>query len=116
MTLPDGFALFDPFFSELSYPQDLKRLGGVGEDEEFVLDVLLARLQPFVGKIKRYAGLTPIATGGQKKAESYCLPPGLQRVSVYAAFLSGAVFFSFFFCLAANSCATALCSFSASMR
>jgi hypothetical protein len=35
-----GCALFDPFFSELRHPQKLKKLGGVGEDEKFVLDVL----------------------------------------------------------------------------
>jgi hypothetical protein len=40
MTLRAGFALFDPFFSELRYPQELKKLGGVGEDEKLVLDVL----------------------------------------------------------------------------
>lgn len=52
MTLRAGFALFDPFFSELRYPQELKKLGGVGEDEKVVLDVLVARLQPFLGKMR----------------------------------------------------------------
>lgn len=40
LTLRAGFALFDPFFSELRYPQELKKL--VGEDERLVLDVLVA--------------------------------------------------------------------------
>jgi hypothetical protein len=51
MTLRAGFALFDPFFSELRYPQELKKLGGVGEDEKLVLDVLVARLQPFLRRV-----------------------------------------------------------------
>jgi hypothetical protein len=53
MTLRAGFAVFDPFFSELRYPQELKkRGGGVGEDESLVLDVLVARLQPFLSKVR----------------------------------------------------------------
>jgi hypothetical protein len=52
MTMRDAFALFDPYFSELRYPQDLKKLGGVGEDEKLLLDVLVSRLQPFFNKIK----------------------------------------------------------------
>jgi len=50
MTVRAGFVLFDPFFSELRYPQELKKLGSVGEDEKLVLDVLVARLQPFLNK------------------------------------------------------------------
>ena len=50
MTLRAGFALFDPFFSELRYPQELRKLKGVGVDEKLVLDVLVARLQPFLSK------------------------------------------------------------------
>jgi hypothetical protein len=49
MTLKAGFALFDPFFSELRYPQDLKKCG-VSQDHKVVLYVLVARLQPFVNK------------------------------------------------------------------
>ncbi len=51
MTLEAGFALFDPFFSELRYPQELKKVGGVGQDEKFVLDELVLRLQPFLNKV-----------------------------------------------------------------
>ena len=50
MTVEDGFALFDPFFSELRYPQELKKLGSVGYDEKLVLDELILRLQPFFNK------------------------------------------------------------------
>ena len=49
MTLEGGFALFDPFFTELRYPQDLKKYA-VSQDYKIVLDVLVARLQPFVNK------------------------------------------------------------------
>ncbi len=52
MKLEAGFALFDPFFSELRYPQELKKLGGVGQDEKFILDELVRRLQPFLNKIR----------------------------------------------------------------
>lgn len=45
MTVEAGFALFDPFFSELRYPQDLKKCG-VSQDHKVVLDVLVARLRP----------------------------------------------------------------------
>lgn len=48
MTVNAGFALFDPFFSELRYPQELKQLEGVGEDEQLLLGELIARLRPFV--------------------------------------------------------------------
>ena len=52
MTLRAGFALFDPFFSELRYPQELKKRGEVGEEEKLVLDVLVARLQPFLSRVR----------------------------------------------------------------
>lgn len=50
MTLEAGFALFDPFSSELRYPHDLKKRG-VGQDHKVVLDVLVARLHPFLSKV-----------------------------------------------------------------
>jgi HEPN domain-containing protein len=52
MTIRAGFALFNPFFSELRYPQELKKLDRVGEDERLVLDVLVARLQPFLNRVR----------------------------------------------------------------
>ncbi len=51
MTVEAGFALFDPFFSELRYPQELKKLEGVGEHEKIVLDALIQTLMPFLAKI-----------------------------------------------------------------
>jgi hypothetical protein len=51
ITLGTGFALFDPFFSELRYPQDLKKCG-VSPDLRFVLDALVLRLRPFLSKIR----------------------------------------------------------------
>jgi hypothetical protein len=54
--------------------------------------------------------------GEKKGGKQYAFRPTLERTSVYAALLSGVDFFSFFFCLAANSWATAFCTFSASTR
>ena len=48
--LAAGLEVFDPFFSELRYPQELKKLKGVGEEEEKVLDRLVALLSPFARK------------------------------------------------------------------
>jgi hypothetical protein len=48
LTVKAGLEFFNPFFSELRYPQELKKLGSVGEDDQFVLNELVARLQPFV--------------------------------------------------------------------
>ena len=50
MNLEAGFARFNPFFSELPCPQELKKLGGVGEDEKFILDELVSRLQRFLSR------------------------------------------------------------------
>jgi hypothetical protein len=52
MTINDALATFDPFFSELHYPQELRNLKeGVGEEEKLVLDELVARLKPFLSRI-----------------------------------------------------------------
>jgi len=48
LNVEQGFATFDPFFSELRYPQELKILEGVGEQEKPLLDELVRRLQPFL--------------------------------------------------------------------
>jgi hypothetical protein len=37
MSVEAGFALFDLYFSELRYLQELRELGGVGSVERFVL-------------------------------------------------------------------------------
>jgi hypothetical protein len=51
ITLETGLAFFDPFFSELRYPQDLKKCG-VSPDLRFVLDALILRLRPFLSKTR----------------------------------------------------------------
>jgi hypothetical protein len=51
LTLEQGFAIFDPFFSELRYPQELRKIKGVSEEEKQLLDELIQRLQPFLAKI-----------------------------------------------------------------
>jgi hypothetical protein len=43
ITPETGLAFFDPFFSELRYPQDLKK-SGVSPDLRFLLDALILRL------------------------------------------------------------------------
>jgi hypothetical protein len=51
-TIEQGFELFDPFFSEVRYPQELKTMGGVGEDDKLPLAELVKTLEPFLEKIK----------------------------------------------------------------
>jgi hypothetical protein len=50
-TVERGFEVFNPFFSELRYPQALT-MGGVGEDDKLPLGELVAHLEPFVANIK----------------------------------------------------------------
>lgn len=50
-TVERGFEVFNPFFSELRYPQELT-MGGVGEDDKLPLDELVGRLKPFLPEIK----------------------------------------------------------------
>lgn len=50
-TVEKGFELFNPFFFELRYPQELT-MGGVGEDDKLPLRELVGRLQPFLANIK----------------------------------------------------------------
>jgi hypothetical protein len=50
-TVEKGFEVFNPFFSELRYPQELT-MGGVGEDDKLPLQELVTRLEPFLSKIK----------------------------------------------------------------
>jgi hypothetical protein len=44
--------VFNPFFSELRYPQELSKLDGVGETDKLPLAELVAHLQPFLEKLK----------------------------------------------------------------
>lgn len=48
MTLETGFALFDPFFFELRYPQELVDLDSVGPDDVVILDSLVRTLEPYL--------------------------------------------------------------------
>lgn len=58
LSVEQGFDMFNPFFSELRYPQELK-MGGVGEDDKLPLDELVARLKPFVPEIKYGVSMKP---------------------------------------------------------
>jgi hypothetical protein len=51
MKLLAAFELFDPFFSELRYPMELKQLEGVSEEEGRVLNAVVEYLHPFLSKI-----------------------------------------------------------------
>jgi hypothetical protein len=51
MTLEAGFAIFDPFFFELRYPQELVDLDGVGPDDVLMLDSLVDALEPYLKTI-----------------------------------------------------------------
>ncbi|HTQ96280.1 MAG TPA: hypothetical protein VMH89_05715 [Candidatus Acidoferrum sp.] len=48
MKVLKAFELFDPFFSELRYPMEANKSGGIGEDEGHVLDALVDYLSPFL--------------------------------------------------------------------
>lgn len=50
MTVEETLALIDPFFFELRYPQELKKVLGFGGDVLPVLEELVVRLQPFINK------------------------------------------------------------------
>jgi hypothetical protein len=47
MTLGEGLAVFNPFFEELRYPQELEKLEGVGPSDVVILDGIVAAIQPF---------------------------------------------------------------------
>jgi hypothetical protein len=51
MTLAEAFRLFDPFFFELRYPQELKQMEGLGDEERLVLDELVKRLVASLGNL-----------------------------------------------------------------
>jgi hypothetical protein len=50
ITIKEGIEIFDPFFFELRYPSELRKLEGKGVayDEKLLLAELVQRLQPFV--------------------------------------------------------------------
>jgi len=46
-TIRAGFGLFDPFFSELRYPEELDQVKEIGQELKFVLERLMELLKPF---------------------------------------------------------------------
>lgn len=46
MTIKEGLGVFDPFFSELRYPQEMKNCDGLGGEHKELLDALVAELRP----------------------------------------------------------------------
>lgn len=45
MTVEEGLRIFDPFFSELRYPQEVREFGGLGEDHRHLLEALVNELR-----------------------------------------------------------------------
>jgi hypothetical protein len=45
MTIEEGLSIFDPFFSELRYPQEMKNMDGIGEEHKDLLDSLVSELR-----------------------------------------------------------------------
>jgi hypothetical protein len=45
MTLEEGLRIFDPFFSELRYPQEMKKVAGLEYEEKVLLDALVKELR-----------------------------------------------------------------------
>jgi hypothetical protein len=45
MTVKEGLQIFEPFFSELRYPRELKQVAGIGFEEKFLLDALVGELR-----------------------------------------------------------------------
>ena len=51
VTIEGGLAIFDPYFSELRYPQQLDKLQGIGPDDLRMLDAIVQELLPFAGSL-----------------------------------------------------------------
>jgi hypothetical protein len=47
MKIETGLTVFDPFFWELRYPQQLKELDSIGPDDVRLLDALFVEIMPF---------------------------------------------------------------------
>lgn len=45
LTIKEGLAIFDPFFSELRYPHEMKTCDGLGGEDRELLDALVAELR-----------------------------------------------------------------------
>lgn len=55
-TIGEGLRFFDPYFSELRYPQKITT-GGVGKDHGIILDAIVKELRPFLAAVpKNYLG------------------------------------------------------------
>jgi hypothetical protein len=51
LTIERGLEIFDPYFSELRYPQQLNKLQGIGPDDVRMLDAIVDKLLPFAGPL-----------------------------------------------------------------
>jgi len=49
LTVEKGLAIFDPFFTELRYPQEMKLMDGLGPEHRVLLDKMVKILQPARG-------------------------------------------------------------------
>jgi hypothetical protein len=45
MTIEEGLSIFDPFFRELRYPQEINKVDGIGEEHKRLLDSLVSELR-----------------------------------------------------------------------
>jgi len=45
MTLEDGLQVFDPFFTELRYPQQMNKVDGIGFEHRQLLEILVKELR-----------------------------------------------------------------------
>jgi hypothetical protein len=45
MTVKKGLQIFEPFFSELRYPREMKLVAGLGYEEKLLLDALVNELR-----------------------------------------------------------------------
>jgi hypothetical protein len=45
MTIAEGLQIFEPFFSELRYPQEMMKVAGLGYEEKLLLDALVTELR-----------------------------------------------------------------------
>jgi hypothetical protein len=51
MTVREAFAMFDPYFWELRYPQEAPNVEGAGAEEAEILDTLVKRLKAFLKNV-----------------------------------------------------------------
>jgi hypothetical protein len=51
ITLRSAFEIFDPFFTELRYPVEVKLVDGLGQEHGSLLQAMIAYLEPFLSRI-----------------------------------------------------------------